>query len=343
MKDLISTIQHNCNIADAQSAGDYTLCIYLLKMRELFRWEMQSDFGVSLDNEAIGNWITEREQIWLDLEQNEYQPLTINGKSFLPFENNAINDALSSHHLIYSGGIGQHENPHFFIAELLHKTEMDDYCIYIAGKELARDLTAPPAMSIDKSIFIRRESLKRMIWERLEEWRWKRGTGAMSKALEHYDFDNHLYHALDKMTDHEADVLLHHEIGEIKAGRLLGETWHKMLFSLPRSAGEFMARAVRDHLADCHSTLPMLLRENRHASLHFFFGNFKGMRKEIYPDLYQAYESWQITQDDTELKASIARGQLHWRDQALNILKIYQSNPENCSSQIAELISDSKL
>jgi len=343
MKDLIETIQHNCNIADAQSAGNYTLCIYLLKMRELFRWEKQEDFDAALENDAIGNWITEREQLWLDLEHQDYQPLAIKGKTFLPFENDDINKAILSDNLVYSGGLGQHETPHFFIAELIQKTEVDDYRIYIAGKEFARDLTAPPAMSLGKNIFIRKESLKRMIWERLEEWRWKRGSGAMSKALEIYDFDNQLHQSLDEMTNHESDVLLHHEIGEILAGRHLGEGWHEMLYSLPRSAGEFMARAVRDHLADCTSTLPMLLNEKRHASLHFFFGNFNGMRREIFPGLFQAYEQWQSEQNDEELRDIIVQGQTHWHEQAHNILEIYHSTPENCASQIVEMINCNKL
>ena len=36
-RDLIQTVQRNCHIADARHAGDYTLCVYLLKMREFYR------------------------------------------------------------------------------------------------------------------------------------------------------------------------------------------------------------------------------------------------------------------------------------------------------------------
>ncbi|HKJ07631.1 MAG TPA: hypothetical protein VKA76_00940, partial [Gammaproteobacteria bacterium] len=45
LRTLCAKVQKNCHISDARYAGDYTLCIYLLKMREYYRWEK----GYSLD------------------------------------------------------------------------------------------------------------------------------------------------------------------------------------------------------------------------------------------------------------------------------------------------------
>lgn len=39
LQALSTAVQHNCDIADAQHARNFTLCTYLLKMRELYRWE----------------------------------------------------------------------------------------------------------------------------------------------------------------------------------------------------------------------------------------------------------------------------------------------------------------
>ena len=36
---IVSAVQKNCHISDAQFASDLTLCTFLLKMRELYRWE----------------------------------------------------------------------------------------------------------------------------------------------------------------------------------------------------------------------------------------------------------------------------------------------------------------
>ncbi|MCS6786726.1 MAG: hypothetical protein NZ524_06820, partial [Thiobacillaceae bacterium] len=42
---LINAVQRNCDISDAQYAGDLTLCTFLLKMRELYRWEHDIPLG----------------------------------------------------------------------------------------------------------------------------------------------------------------------------------------------------------------------------------------------------------------------------------------------------------
>ncbi|HSP01523.1 MAG TPA: hypothetical protein VLN90_08695, partial [Thioalkalivibrio sp.] len=38
LSDLRQSVQRNCDIADARHAGNDTLCTYLLKMREFYRW-----------------------------------------------------------------------------------------------------------------------------------------------------------------------------------------------------------------------------------------------------------------------------------------------------------------
>ena len=46
LEPLKQTISRNCHISDAQYAGNYTLCIYLLKIREFYRWEKQIPFCI---------------------------------------------------------------------------------------------------------------------------------------------------------------------------------------------------------------------------------------------------------------------------------------------------------
>ena len=55
IKQFIKTVQHNCHIADALYAGDYTLCVYLLKMREMYRWEQGIDFNKMLTTDDVGD------------------------------------------------------------------------------------------------------------------------------------------------------------------------------------------------------------------------------------------------------------------------------------------------
>ena len=162
----------------------------------------------------------------------------------------------------------------------------------MSSDECARDLASPPAMSLGNTIFVRRESIKRMIWERLNEWRWNRAPNTMGTALSCYDFDGDLERALEQMTENEIETITLHEIGEIEAGRLLGKKWYEMLARLPRSRAEMMARAVKDNLADSIAVLPTLVGERRIPSLHFHVANLGAMRKEMFPALTDAYQDW---------------------------------------------------
>ena len=54
--------------------------------------------------------------------------------------------------------------PVFFFAELERRETHEGYSLIVAGREYARDLAAPPAMTREHTIYIRRESLRRMLF-----------------------------------------------------------------------------------------------------------------------------------------------------------------------------------
>lgn len=343
LPNLKQTVQNNCHIADSLHAGDYTLCVYLLKMREFYRWEKGLPYDSPLPRDELGNWLTERELLWESLSEMDFTSYDVDGEMLSPFETDKINARINDFGLIYSGGLGGHSRPHFFLGELLAKRSYEEYTILVSGKEYARDLTAPPAMALNNNIFIRKESLGRMLWEKLEEWRWNRSKGAMAKALSFYDFDKDLDAGLEAMTENELHSVILHEIGEIQAGELLGDDWHRMLHSLPRSPAEIMARAVRDHIADCLSTLPELIQEKSDASLYFYFGNFKAMRKELYPSLMKAFQEWNENGKLSRLREWVDRGRDHWQNVALKILEIYRNHGRDSGDEIIRLVENSKL
>ena len=70
---------------------------------------------------------------------------------------------------------------------------------------------------------------------------------------------------------------------------------------------------MRDNLADCLSTLPTLIERDAQPSLHFYFANFEGMRKKLFPLASSAYQAWVETGDLAPLKDAVARGCEHWR------------------------------
>lgn len=343
MQTLQSIVQTNCNISDAQYAGNYTLCIYLLKMREFYRWEAQQPFGKPLSNDDIGQWLTAREHTWQQLENQDYAPLDINGTLIDAFETRAINNLINRHGLVYSGGYGHYGKPVFFLAELQHKHVQDDYTIYVSGRELARDLTAPPGMAQDKCVYIRRESLRRFIWEKFEESHWHKEENPLSRALACYDFSTQPETSLETMTDHELDSVLLHEIGEIQAGQILGEEWEHMLASLPRSQAELLARAVRDHLADALSTLPALMKSAAAAQIHFYFANLTSLRKVIFPSLMQAYKEWHASQNDSAIRGLIEQSSNHWRNTAQQMIQLHKTHGAACQPHLEALVRSSYL
>ncbi|MDT8281931.1 MAG: hypothetical protein RQ982_03870 [Gammaproteobacteria bacterium] len=339
---LKDTVQLNCHISDARHAGNYTLCVYLLKMREFYRWESQLRFSDNISREAVGDWLTERESLWEEIVDEDYQLLTLDGKHFDPFDSVSINRSIAAENLVYSGGYGVKDKPHFFLAELESHRTFSDYVIYISGKEYARDLTSPPAMSQNKTIFIRRESFKRLLWERTDEWRWNKPENAMAKAIRCYDFDNDLEAALCRMTNNELDAAILHEIGEIQVGeKLVG--WHDMMSDITYTQAEIMARAVRDHYADTLHTLPTLIENNSQASIHFYIANLSNMRKHIFPSLLKAYDEWCDNQDIKTIERTVTTALDHWKNISEQMLALHQQDANLCSVRIETLVNNNPI
>ena len=107
-----------------------------------------------------------------------------------------------------------------------------------------------------------------------------------------------------------------------------------MLITLPRSRAEFLARAVKDLLADCLSTLPGLLKNNNSASLHFYAANLVAMRKELFPSFHAAYQVWVDTEDTQPLRSLIEKGAKHWTILAKEMLNLYQKDKDIDSDKI---------
>ncbi len=340
---LCETVQRNCDIADARHATGYTLCVYLLKMREYFRWENGYSFNAALPKDEVGGWVQKRESLWEDLEHDSFMPLLLDGQEFDPFDTDHVNQALVPKGYVYSGGIGVRAAPHFFLAKLESKEVCDNFTRYVAATECARDLTAPPAMTQGNNVFVRRESLRRLLWERFQEWQWHKHENAMARALSYYDFEKDVDDALDQMTENEMEAVTLHEIGEFIASRELGDDWREMIVNLPASRAEIMSRAVKDLLADCLTTLPGLMENYNPASLHFYAANLGAMRKELFPGFQNAYQDWVATNDLKPLKKLVAAGVKHWRCLANEMLSCYQKGADDGLLKLETMVQRNTL
>lgn len=339
---LTQRIQHNCHISDAQYAGHYTMCIFLLKMREYYRWEKGIPLSHPLPRKEIGEWLVEREQFWDELDSLSFSPLSLNNQDYDPFDSDQINAHLNPQGYVYSGGLGIFHKPYFFLGKLEKKEVRGNITLLVSSEEYARDLVAPPAMLLGDTVYIRKESLRRIIWERVDEWLLKQQQDTpMARALACYDFESRhngdMESLLDQMTDNELESVLLHETGEAQARILLGPQWEELLTALPRSKAEFIARAVRDHLADCLTTLPSLLESENESSLHFYFANFNGMRKEIFPEAYKAYQHWVESGNLSALEEVCQKGQIYWQELANKMLEVYQTHTNKLAEDIESL------
>jgi len=247
---LIDTVQKNCTIADARHARDMTMCTFLLEMREYYRWEMEIPYGARLPKEELGDWLNARESLWDTVEEEDFAPLPLSEIGIDPFEADDINRALIPLGLVYSSGLGHFRKPHFVLAELKRAEVREGVQVLVAGCEYARDLIAPPAAMRDGAIFLRMDAVRRLLWNKYEEWQWKEKDTALGRAFAYYDFERNIERGLDRMAEAESEAMILHEIGEARAESLLGADWNEMLGQLTSRHAELLVRAVRDHLAE---------------------------------------------------------------------------------------------
>jgi hypothetical protein len=320
---IVGAVRQNCHISDAEHAGDLTLCTFLLKMREMYRWEHAIPLTREMPRSEVGDWMNARGQLWDGLEGTPYLPIPLPGGPVDPFESALINAELLERGYVYSGGYGRGCKPHFFLAELVRHEQRHGFDVYISGRELARDLEAPPGMYLDRALFIRTEALRRWLWEKYEEWRWNRKNEAMGRALAAYPFAERPENALDAMTATEQESVILHELGEARVGEALGHAWEDLLAAVMRGRAEIMVRAVRDLYADCLSSLPGLVERGDPAAIHFFFANFVGMRRKLAPELYTAYERWLADASPAILADAAAAGLERWRGMAGELLALH--------------------
>ena len=329
---LVEAVQKNCHISDARHARDKTLCTYLLEMREYFRWEYEIPLSSHPSKGELGDWLTRREALWDELEDAPFESLPVSGKNFDPFDVDAINRELMPQGLVYGAGYGRFHKPHFFLGRLLRKEQRDGLTIVVSECEYARDITAFPAAMQNGVIYLRQESLRRWLREKIELWGLKKSDGALKSALECYGLHADEEAALDRMLEHESETVILHEIGEIAADRILGADWQEMMTSLSHKRPEILARAVRDNLADCLSTLPALLEQGAECSLHFYFANLDGMRRSLFPRLTEAYRLWREQGDLSPLQAAVASGREHWAAVGVRLVDGYRAAGSDTTS-----------
>jgi hypothetical protein len=321
-ESLVAAVQANCHVTDARHARGMTLCTYLLEMREFYRWEQRAAPTAALPRAEVGEWISGREALWAEFEDAEYRRLPLAGGFVDPFDAQTVNRTLVPNGFVYGAGVSRFGKPQFFVGALEREEWREGVRILVTRDEFARDLAPAPGALREGTIYVRLEALQRVLWEKAEVWAVKCQDGALRAALDAHGFNADAAGALASMTEAEGETVILHELGEHRAARALGPEWERMLAGLSSRRAELFVRAARDHLADCTTTLPALLDRDAVASLHFWFANLDGMRREIFPAMPRAYDSWCGGDGGRALRAAADAGAAHWRSVCADVLAV---------------------
>ncbi|MEM7256034.1 MAG: Sfum_1244 family protein [Pseudomonadota bacterium] len=321
---LCATVQHNCDISDARYARDYSMCVYLLRMQEHYRWKHALALDAPIDRKSLGSWVRDTEDYWDTIEHTDFLPLSINNTAHDPFDDEAINHALASAGIAYSSGIGRLGQPHFVLAQCTARSTQP-YPQLELGKELARDTITLPAMTRSNTIIVRHDSIKRMLWQMIAEWRLHRHDGPMARVIQHYDIDPD-HASVNRITAAATDLselLIHHERGEINTTQRLGSDYLRMLAALQGKPAEGMLRAVSDLMADSISTWPYLIEQQSSVHLYFWLAGLQGVRETLleptgfYKTLTNHHQPLNV------LSSHLTREQQRWQRVAQGLLDVF--------------------
>jgi len=240
---------------------------------------------------------------------------------------------------VYGAGVGLFGAPMFFLAQCESDQLRDGVRVIMAGAELARGITAAPAASRNNTILIRSDALRRWLWTRTETALRGPRDNAFALALRAYGADADVEAAVVAMAAGEAETLVLHEMGELRAGHLLGAEWEEMLAEVDDRRTEVVIRAVRDLLADCLVTLPHLTARTATRSLLFWQANFDGLRRALAPELAQSCRMESGGLDFDRLERVVDSSRRVWEQRASELLADWRKggaeNVKRATQQLA--------
>ena len=295
---LSAQVKHNCNISDARYWDSYSICGLLFRLRDLYRTEKNIQPWMRIPKNEIGEWISEREDLWNKISKKDFESITINGESLDPFDVEKINALIEQEKLLYGAGFGVNMKPSFFLADLLSKKTIDGFMVYTAGQEYVRDLSTYPALLQDSTIITRVDSTKLLLWQQFEELRGKRSKCALTYAFSKYGLapddapSERIDREISRIARSEAYTYIYHELGEAREGQRIGNEWIELLGEMPRSKTEIFVRSVKDILSDTsdQGLLKHIIMHQKEGSLGFYLVFMSGFRKTLFPEMLEAFK-----------------------------------------------------
>jgi hypothetical protein len=159
----------------------------------------------------------------------------------------------------------------------------------------------------ERSIFLRLEPLKALLWDKFTELRPDRGP-ALTEAFRSYGitpgqpFSNDFARQFEQMVLNYSGVLLRHELAE---SREAVPQWKEILTQAGDRNAEHFLRAVKDLVADTSDTGPFrsIVETRDRGALGLSIGLMDGYRRHLFPEVREAYGrflrdgAWEAVED----------------------------------------------
>lgn len=292
---LTLQVQYNCDVSDAQHAGIYSICGLALRLRDLYKWDRQLPPWKEDEANEVLEWIGRREALWESLEKARFQPLTINGQQFDPFDTESINALLLRHNFFYGAGYAHSLKPTFFMAEIKKRQTVRGRTVWHLGRESARDLLTLPAFAQDDQVVLRTEAARMFLWDQIA-YIPNSGRPALAFALTaccNLPVSNAkgIRQHLDTILKVQQNTYIRHELSELDEQIFDHATWRQMMAEFPHTAVELLIRTLKDILADTASHGPL-----HHFCLHrdkpaigFYMAFSSGLAPHLFTELNEGF------------------------------------------------------
>ena len=326
--DITRQVLHNCDISDAFHAGMFSICGLALRLRDLYKWEKGLPVWQESDSSEVLEWIEAKENQWDNYSENGFEELIINGKGFDPFDTVGINTVLEPHHIFYGAGYARSLKPTFFLADIAEKINLGGTMIYTLDRELARDLLTIPALTQDDCVLLRQDSARYFVWDSIFYIK-KSARPALKFALDSCGLKNQepksLQPHLTTILAALKESYIYHEIGELHDTDFDRKIWREVIAAYPHSPVEYLARAVKDLLADTndYGTLRYITKKRKTASLAFYAAFLDGLAKEFFPELLTSFQKFTRTKDWSIIDQAVSSGYNTAKNHAALITELY--------------------
>ncbi|EFI35341.1 conserved hypothetical protein [Desulfonatronospira thiodismutans ASO3-1] len=348
---LKNQVQLNCHISDANYSGTFSLCMLLLRLRNLYKWEVDMPPWQEPHQGDLLQWVEDRENMWLDLEGRSPEPLMVEGENLDSLEPSQVNALLAGSDLHYGAGLVTGMKPSYFLGRVARKHEQEGMTVCIVDQELARDIFSVPLMRQGNLIIGRRRSMATLLWDEILELR-----ASSARALA-FAFDCHgiNLHRLRRqpgsyqdgflrVCDAELQTWVYHEIGESLVDVFPGDLWQRIVSEQAGTLVEFFARTVRDILADtCRGgLLDHVIKERRSSSLGFYAALTRPLSRILYPEIVPAVQDFMQNPRWEKIEEVRTAGYKRGRELALNLMDVYehcrQEDQERAGNQVMDRV-----